>query len=241
VRPSTLLAAFACAAFCSTAALAGPTVQLAASASLRTPNDEMLVTLSVERDSPDVGAANREVLAQVREALEQARKVPGVQARLADMRTQPNWTPRGRAEGWRVHASVVLESLRMPELAELAGRLTRSMQVAGVQFRLSEAARRTLERELLARAGQQFRDKATETARALGYARASLREVSVSESGAGPIPPRPMMAMARAGASAEADMAMPVEGGQAEVSATLSGTVELSEPLATTVLPQSAR
>lgn len=234
-----LLAALACAAFCSTAALAGPAVQLATSARLYAPNDEMRVTLSVERDGLDVGAANREVLAQVREALEQARKVPGVQARLAGMHTQPNWTSRGRAEGWRVQASVALESTRMAELAELAGRLARSMQVAGVQFRLSDEARHALERELLARAGRQFRDKAAETARALGYARASLREASVSESGAGPVPPRPMMAMARDGA--EAGIAMPVEGGQAEVSVTLSGTVELSEPLDTAAVPPPTR
>jgi predicted secreted protein len=205
---------------------AGPTVQLQASANALVSNDEMVVTLSVEHDSNDVGVANRKVLEQTRAALEQARKVAGVKAKLAGMSTQPNWTTRGRPDGWKVRASVVLESMRMPELAELAGDLSEHMQVASVQFRLSTESRRKLEQELLATAAKRFSEKAADVASAFGYKNATARELSISGSTPGYAPPRPMMAMARMSAES-ADMAMPTEGGESEVSVTVTGSVEL--------------
>lgn len=206
---------------------AGPTVQLQTSASALASNDEMVVTLSVEHDSTDVGAANRKVLEQTRTALEHAGKVPGVKARLSGMHTQPNWTQRGRPDGWKVRASIVLESTRIPELADLAGTLAQSMQVSGVQFRLSTEARRRIEQELLKTAAERFQAKAADVASAFGYARANPKELAVGGSAPGYMPPpRPMMAMARMGAE-DAAVAMPTDGGESEVSVAVTGTVEL--------------
>lgn len=204
-------------------AVAGPTLALDASARATVPNDEMVVTLAVERDGPQPGPLNEAVLTQLNAAIAEARSVDGVRARLGQVWTQPNFTREGRPQGWRVRGEVVLESTRLQPVAQLGGRLAERMQLAGVQFRLSGERRRAEERRLLGEAAQAFRARAAEAAAAFGFQGYEIREIALR--GAGAPPPRPFAA-ARAQAEAAA-APLPTEGGDSDVVVTVSGTVEL--------------
>lgn len=206
-----------------TAAIAAPTLALEASARAAVPNDEMAITLAVERDGPQPGALNEAVIAQLNGALAEARTVEGVRARLGQVWTQPNFTREGRSQGWRVRGELVIESTRLQPLAQLGGRLAERMLLTGVQFRLSNERRRTEERRLLAEAAQAFRSRAAEAAVAFGFSGYEIKEIALR---AGGVPaPRPMP-MARAPAEAAA-APLPIEGGDSDVVVTVSGTVEL--------------
>jgi len=204
-------------------AIAAATLTLEASARAAVPNDEMAITLAVERDGPQPGALNEAVIAQLNAALAEARSVEGVRARLGQVWTQPNFTREGRPQGWRVRGEIVIESTRLQPLAQLGGRLAERMLLTGVQFRLSGERRRIEEGRLLAEAAQAFRARAAEAAVAFGFAGYEIKEIALR--GAGGSAPRPMP-MARAPAEAAASP-LPIEGGDSDVVVTVSGTVEL--------------
>jgi len=207
------------------ASAAGPTLALEAQARSAVANDEMVVTVAVERDGPQVGPLNDAVIAQLNAAIAEARAVEGVRARLGSVWTQPVVGREGRQQGWRVRGEVILESTRMAALAQLGGRLAERMQLAGVQFRLSAERRRTEEQRLVAEAARLFRERAGEGARAFGFQGYELKEMTLrTGGGAGPRP----LAMARGGAeAAPAAMPLPAEGGDSEVVVGVAGTVEL--------------
>jgi predicted secreted protein len=205
---------------------AGPTLALDAQARASVANDEMVVTVAVERDGPQVGPLNEAVIAQLNAAIAEARAVQGVRARLGSVWTQPGVGREGRPQGWRVRGEVILESTRMDALAQLGGRLGERMQLSGVQFRLSAERRRTEEQRLVAEAARSFRERASEGARAFGFKGYELKEMTLrTGGGAGPRP----MSMARGSADASAAaMPLPAEGGDSDVVVGVSGTVELT-------------
>lgn len=220
--PVRILLAAACLAGLPLPAWAGPTLQLHASARADVPNDEMVVTLAAERRGAEVGPLNREVLAQLNAAIRDAKATPKVDARLGGIYTQPDWAD-GKQRGWQVRGEVVLESADMEALSVLAGRLARSLQLAGVHFRVSAARRTDEENALLRQAAQHFRSKAEAAAKAFGFTDYTLRDLVLQPRD--PMPPVQPMMNAR---TASAEMAsVPAEGGRSEVWVTVSGTVEL--------------
>lgn len=207
----------------SASALAGPMLSLEARARVSVANDEMVVTLGVQRDGPQVGPLNEAVVAELNAALAEARRVDGVQSRLGAIWTRPLAGQDGRPQGWRVGGEVVLESARIDELATLGGRLSERLQLSGIQFRLSRTARAREESRLVSEAARAFRERAAEAATAFGFAAYELRELSLRTSGDGS--PRPM-AMARSTMEA-AYAPLPSEGGESEVVVVVEGRVEL--------------
>lgn len=204
-----------------------PTVSLSAHASTKVPSDEMVVSLQVEREGTNLGALNQAVLAELQSALSQAKSISGVRARLGNVRTHQAYSPQGKPNGWRVHGEVVLDSKKLKELGDLTGHLSQKLQLSNVSFRLSAEKKLELEQSLLTDAAQAFRAKAQASAKALGYESFRIKEVNVSqamEGGSSPV--MPMFAKSMAIREA-APASVPVEGGESEVSVTLSGSVTL--------------
>jgi predicted secreted protein len=220
-----LLGALLAAPWALAPAVAGPVLSLDAQARAAVANDEMVVTLAIERDGAQVGALNDAVLSQLNAAIAEARGVEGVKARLGSIWTQPNYTRDGKAQGWRVRGEVVLESTRMAAVAQLGARLGERMQLSGVQFRLSAERRQAEERRLIAEAARAFRARAAEAATAFGFAGYELKEIALRSGGGSP-GPRPMAAMARGAVAADA-APLPTEGGESDVVVGVSGSVEL--------------
>jgi predicted secreted protein len=208
------------------AALAGPTLTLSADARVRVANDEMSVTLAVERDGAQPGQPNEQVQRELADAIERAKKVPGVQARLGQFWTQPSMSPQGRVTGYRVRGEVVLSSRQFAELGQLVGALGTRLQIAGVAFQVSGERRQEERARLIASAAEAFRAKAQATALAFGLKAYELRTLTLHDGG-GPQPRYQPAPMAMAEGVRAAAAPMPVEGGDSEIVVGLSGTVEL--------------
>lgn len=223
------VAALACAAVFALgagAAQAGPTLTLAAEARARVANDEMTVTLAVERDGAQPGPPNDLVNRELADAIERARKVPGVQARLGQFWTQPVFGAQGKITGYRVRGELALESRNVAELGQLTGVLGARMQVAGIGFRVS-AQRRDIERDrLLKEAADAFRAKAHAAAGALGYREYEIRTVTLQD-GQASQPRFQAQPMAMADGVRASPAPLPVEAGDSEISVGMSGSVEL--------------
>lgn len=206
------------------AANAGPTVQLQATAHSELPNDEMVVQLAVERSGPTAEKLNDEVLSALNLAIAKAKTVNGVKARLGSVTTQPEWGAQGKRTGWRVRGVMVLEGKDLRATGALAGELSSDLQIAGVSFRLTEAARAREESRLLKEAATAFNERAKETAAAFGFSSYDLKSLNINH--APPPPPRPMPMGMRA-AAMESSATVPTEGGDATVTLSISGSVEL--------------
>ena len=123
-------------------------------------------------------------------------------------------------------AELVLEGKDSQRVAQTAGRLG-GMNVTSVGYGISRELLEKHEAEVTAQAIQKYRARALEYARQFGYTGYQLREVNVqaTEQGGGP---RPYMVQAKAQMSAAGDAAVPVEPGKGLITATVSGSVQLT-------------
>jgi len=205
-------------------AQAGPTVHLEAAARNELPNDEMVVQLAVERSGTVAEKLNDEVLDALNLAIAKSKIVQGVKVRLGSITTQPEWGPQGKRTGWRVRGVMVLEGRDLKATGALAGQLSEDLQIAGVSFRLTDEARTREESRLLTEAAAAFNERARETARAFGFGGFDLKTLNINHTAESP-PPRPMQMEMRAASAAKSFV--PTDGGDATVTLTISGSVEL--------------
>jgi predicted secreted protein len=206
-----------------------PTLTLDAQAKSLVANDEMQVIFAVERDGNDLSAMNQTVLQALAAAISDAKKVEGVRARMGTVQTNPNWTPQGKPNGWRVRGEVSLSlqnsSQNFASLGNLAGQLAQKLQLSGINFKLSDEARTAAEKQLIKNAAGAFRAKAQDAASALGYKSFDIKEVNLNNGNNVVIRQAPMMKAMRSDSMSAAPV--PSEGGDSEVTVTFSGTVNL--------------
>lgn len=211
-----------------------PVVALSASATADVPQDWLTLVLSTSRDGAEAGAVQAQLRQALDSALAEARKAarPGqLEVHTGAFSLYPRHAaPRpgsGSAAivGWQGTAELVLQGRDVAAIGQLAGRIA-SLSVARVGFSLSREAREKVEADLTAQAIARFRERAGDIARGFGLPRYALREVQVS--GQEPAPPvvRALALRAQPGL-AMAESALPLEAGQAVVSVSVSGTVQL--------------
>ena len=163
----------------------------------------MVVQLAVERSGTVAEKLNDEVLDALNLAIAKAKTVQGVKVRLGSITTQPEWGQQGKRTGWRVRGVMVLEGRDLKATGALAGQLSEDLQIAGVSFRLTDAARVREESRLLKEAAAAFNERARETAAAFGFGGFELKTLNINHATDSP-PPRPMqMEMRAASASRE--------------------------------------
>jgi predicted secreted protein len=210
---------------------------LSATATLEVPMDVLAVTLSATREAPDAGTAQGQLSQALEAALAQAR--PLVRPGQLDVRTggfslapryaPPPARPSSSAPaivGWIGRAELQLEGRDLAGVARLAGQLS-TMSVSRVGFSLSRDARERAEAETSRQAIVAFRERAQAYAQQFGYAGYTIREVQVGlQEPPGFVQSR--LPMVRAAGVPMMDAAIPVEAGQATVSSTVSGSVQMT-------------
>lgn len=209
-------------------------VALSASATVEVNRDWLTVVFSTTREGADAASVQSQLRQAVDLALAEARKAarPGqLEVQTGAFSLYPRHAapdPRSPAAqsaivGWLGSAELVVQGRDMAAISQLTGRIT-SLTIARVGQSLSREAREKVEGEVAAQAIARFRARADAVARQFGFTGYRLREVAVASDDAGPRP-QPMMAMKASRAAG--DEALPVEAGKAEVTATVSGSVQL--------------
>lgn len=197
-------------------------VELSAETSRPAVNDLIQVTVSAEASGTTPSDLSRQVNSLIADALKTARAYPGVKTQNGGTSTYPIYSKGGKIETWRMRSELSLESGDSAALSELLGKLQTSLGVSNLVLQPSPATRKKAENEAMLDAITAFKDRARVIADALGKPY-RIKQLSVNTSG------KSIQPMFRAAAKAMvADAApMPMEAGESQVSATVSGQIEL--------------
>jgi len=202
-------------------------VSLSATASLEVAKDWLSVTFSTTRDGADAAQIQSQLKQALDAALNEARKVakPGqVEVQTGGFSLSPRYAPKGGINGWQGSTELVVEGRDTQAIAALTAKV-QTLTIARVVFSLSREARQKVENEVAAMAIERFRQRAEAVTKQFGFSGYTVREVNVSAEGGG-VP----MAYARAAAAPSmmaGDVGLPVEGGKATVTASVSGSVQM--------------
>ncbi len=202
-------------------------VALAASASTELTMDWLTLVFATTREGQDAAAVQAQLKQALDAALAEARRAarPGELAvRTGGFALHPRYGPKGGITGWQGSAELIVEGRDTPAIAQLAGRI-QTLTIARVAWSLSREAREKVEAEVAAQAIARFRARADAVAQQFGFAGWTIREVNVG--GNEPPPGMPVPMLRAAAAAAPMAEALPVEAGKAQVSATVSGSVQL--------------
>jgi len=237
-----LLSAWACAACHAASAQTLPppsnVVSLSASASVEVLNDWLTMAFSTSREGTDANTVQAQLRQALDAALAEARKAakPGaLEVQTGGFQIYPRYAPpnpraigaaaAGGIVGWQGSAELLVQGRDVQAITQLAGRI-QTLTISRLGFTLSREAREKVEGDVTAQAIARFRARADAVTRAFGMGSYSVREVNVSGDEAA-LPQVRMRAMASATAVNES--AQPVEAGKATVTATVSGSVQISK------------
>jgi predicted secreted protein len=206
---------------------------LSADASVEVSRDVLSVVFSVTREGSDAQSVQSALKQALDAALAEARRVakPGqVEVQTGNFSLYPRYgnpKPGGQPSiaGWQGSAELMVQGKDIASIAQLTGRIG-TMTIQRVGYTLSREAREKVEAEVSAQAIARWRVKAQQLSQAFGYAGYTVREVNVSIQEPGPGMPVPMM---RAKAmAADAVESLPTEAGKGEVTAVVSGSVQMN-------------
>ena len=208
-------------------------LNLTTAASVEVAKDVLGVAFTVTREGNDAQAVQSGLKQALDAALIEARKIakPGlVEVQTGNFSLYPRYANPSKGgqpviSGWQGTAELTVQGKDIAAIAQLSGRI-QTMSIARVGYTLSREAREKVETEVTAQAIARWRAKAAAMAQQFGYSGYSVREVNVATNDFQQ-PPQPML-MKASRASTGADEALPTEAGKGEVSATVSGSAQMT-------------
>jgi len=204
-----------------------PTVTVSASATRALSNDHVQAWLRAEAESPNAANAASQVNAIIAKALARAKQSPGVRMATSGYSTQ-QMSEKGKPNRWRVVQSVTVDSEDFAATANLITRLQEDdgLLLSGMNFSVSDQARRQAEEALTQQAIRSWQDRAQQASTALGYAAWRTGHVTVQAGDSSR--PIPMMRSVTGAYASPAPVAM--EGGSSDVTVSVSGEAVLEQP-----------
>ena len=197
-------------------------VELSGEASRAAINDLVRATVAAESSGATPGEPARQVNAQIAEALKTAKAYPAVKAQSGSTASYPVYAKGGKIEAWRVRSELTLESSDTAALSELLGKLQTSLGVSSLVLQPSAETRRQAEEQAMVEAIAAFKARASVVAETLGKTY-RLKQLNIAT---GNRFVQPVFRSAARPLTADA-APMPVEAGESQVTASVSGQIEL--------------
>lgn len=193
-------------------------------------HDRMYVTLYGEAQDKDPGKLAAAITTSLNKAVEQARKVKGVNVSLGNRNSYPVYENEGsKISAWRERAEVRLESADFASLAQLSADLLGELKMAEMNFAVADATRQQSEDALIKEAVAAFKARAQLATEALGGSGYKLVSLNLNSGGFQPVMPMRAMAMESDSFSKSAP-APQIEAGSSKVSMAADGVIEVQMP-----------
>jgi predicted secreted protein len=202
----------------------GTTIDLAAEASRPATNDLARATVFAEATGVTPSDLSRRINGLIGDGLKIARSYSSIKTQSGATHSYPMYGKSGKIENWRMRSELTLESSDTAALSDLLGKLQASLGIANLTMLPAPETRNKAESEAMIEALAAFRARARIIAEALGKPY-RIRHLSINSSGRPPVIP-----LMRAVSMASADAApMPIEAGETQISANITGQIELLE------------
>ena len=197
-------------------------VELSAEASRPAANDLVRATVSAEASGTNPGELSKQINKQIAESLKIAKAYPAIKAQNAGTSTQAIYSKSGKIDSWRMRADLLLESGDTTAISELLGKLQQTLGVTNLVLQPAPETRKKAENDAMIEAIEAFKARAKIVAEALGK-RYSIKQLTVNTNGR--VSP-PMYRTAAKSMMSEA-VPMPLEGGESQISTSVSGQITL--------------
>ena len=191
-------------------------------------HDTLQVRLYAEDQDKDAGKLAGRITARLNKALDVARQTEGVSVSSGNRSSQPVYDEKGeKIVAWRERGDILLESTDFASLSTLTGQLLGELNLDDMQFSLSPENRRSTEDELIREAIEAFKAPADIATRSLGGSDYKIVNLNLNSQFMQP----PIYRGAKVAMMADAESASPsVEGGQADVTVSADGIIEVNLP-----------
>jgi len=170
----------------------GTLVIMTGSAEIELPNDEAVASFFYEAQDADLAKAQALVNQRVGDGTAALKRAdPKAQIETSGYGSYPVYATGNRGiVGWRVRQGVTLKTDNLAALPKTVAAAQSTLSVGGVDFRLSKAARETVEAKLIQQAIANLNARVAAAAQALGVPpnRVRLEEVNFGVREGGPIP-----------------------------------------------------
>lgn len=193
-------------------------------------NDTLTVTLFTEEQDTDPAKLANRITATLNQGLETARKNSNLKVSSGNRYSQPVYDgKRQNIVAWRERGEIRLEGSDFAQVSSTTGDLLGALSLDSMQFSLSPANRSKTEDSLIKQAIEAFRNRADIATESLGGNGYKIVHLNLNTQFMSPRPylrSNKVMAMA-----ADAEMASPaVEGGEADVTVSADGVIEVQVP-----------
>lgn len=205
-------------------------VSLSAQVERSVSHDTMRVVLYAEAQDKNPAALAEQITRQLNQAIKTARGAKDISVTSGTRSSHPVYDDKNQnIIAWRERGEIILESSNFAALSELTGKLLDPLSVASMDFSLSPANRRSTEDALIKEVIEAFRSRADIAAQALGASNYKIVSLNLNTQFAPP--PMPFRGMAKMSMAADREMAAPtLEGGQADVTVSADGVIEVDLP-----------
>lgn len=200
-------------------------IELSAEASRPAANDLARATVFAEATGATPGELAKRINSLIGDGLKTAKPYSAVKTQSGGTHTYPVYAKGGKIESWRMRSDLVLESADSGALSELLGKLQASLGVANVTLLPAPETRKKAENDAMVDAITAFKSRAKLIADTLGKPY-RIKQLAVNSGGRSPA--MPMLRAAPAFSSADA-APMPMEAGETQITANVSGQIELIE------------
>lgn len=188
-------------------------------------NDQLHAVLYVELTERDPTQLSRGLVRVINDALHAVQAWPAVKASNGNQSSWPLYGKNNHLDGWRGRAELVLDSQDFKAAGDALAALQDKLQLQGISFVVSDAARQSAEQALTREAIAAFRQRADNIRSAWGASSYQLMQMNLGSNGT---PPRPPMLMMMKAASADAmPTPEPLSGGESRLTVTASGSIRL--------------
>lgn len=205
-----------------TGSSAATQIEISVDGTRQASNDLANAVLFAEAGAARASEAARSVNASMADAIKRCRENSSMVCRTGSTSTHPSYGKNGRIEGWRVRSELLVESANIAGFSDFIGRLQETLSVSHVGLRPSASTRKQAEDAAIIDTLAAFRARAALIADAMGKPYRITR-LNVAAHANVPMPVmRTMMMKAEAAP-------LPIEAGEATVSVTISGQIELAD------------
>lgn len=188
-------------------------------------NDEITVSMAIERDDQDATHLADEINRLMADATGTMSKFTTVHSQSGDYSIRPVYSRDKQLDHWRGTSTVLLKSRNIKDMAGLVQQLQKSMTIKSTRYTVSAERKEEIETGMIKSAMKKFSKRADLVTAGMGFRKYRLVNININNSSN--IPPRPVYAMASA-KLASSDIAAPTfDAGETSLTVTIFGTIEM--------------